>query len=82
MAEYDPTNRFTLRRNRKPKNEKSPPYTGSINVEGVEYWLNAWVQEREGEKFFSGSIRRKEEQSGTTSAKQSLNEQLDDQIPF
>jgi hypothetical protein len=81
MAEYDPTNRFTLRKNKNPKNEKSPPYTGSINVDGSEYWLNAWIQEKGGDKFFSGSIRRKEE-LGIQSAPKKLSDQLDDDIPF
>lgn len=81
---YDNTNRFTLGRNRKKENEKHPDFTGKINVEGVDYWLNAWVKEHNGEKFFSGSIKKKEEGNAVPFAKKSapLREQLSDDIPF
>ena len=43
----------SLFKNDKPKNEKSPPYTGRMKIEGKEYWMNAWVNEKkDGSKYF------------------------------
>jgi hypothetical protein len=72
--QFDNTNRWKLGRNHKPKDERSPEFKGSINIDGVEYWLNGWVREGNGEKFFAGTVAKKEEQ------KQSR--PLDDDMPF
>jgi hypothetical protein len=56
---YDNTNSGMLARNDKKETEKHPDFKGSINVDGVDYWLSAWVREgkeggkMEGRKFFS-----------------------------
>jgi len=60
MTEYDNTNRFSLFKNEKKTKDTQPGYTGSINVEGVEYYLDAWVKDGKSGKFFSGSIKRKD----------------------
>lgn len=60
--EYDNTNRFTLSKNtNKREGKKDADYTGSVNVNGVEYWLNGWVQNGKNGPFISGSIRPKEQ---------------------
>ena len=42
----------------------SQEYTGTLNVDGVEFFMDAWVKEsRAGKKFFSGKIKRKERRS-------------------
>jgi hypothetical protein len=47
-----------LARNDKKETEKHPDFKGSINVDGVDYWLSAWVREGKeggkmaGRKFF------------------------------
>lgn len=58
--QYDNTNRFTLFKNENRQSDKSPEYGGTLNVDGVEYFINAWVKEGRKGKFFSGSIKRKE----------------------
>ena len=45
MTEYDNTNRGSVWPNNK-KTDKHPDYTGSININGVEYWLNMWNNSR------------------------------------
>lgn len=59
---YDNTNRGFLRKNDKAKTEKSPNYTGSINVEGQEYWVSGWLAEHEnmGGKYFRLSLKNKD----------------------
>lgn len=77
-------NTFALRKNTKPKTEKSPPYTGSINVNGVEYWLSGFINENEdGSKYFGGFVNPKDQtQSAAKPAPSSRDAIGDDDIPF
>lgn len=66
MKEYDRTNTGTLGKARERKSDKHPEYTGSLNINGVEYWLSAWVKtagpnaKEPGSKFFSLSVKPKD----------------------
>ena len=40
MAEFDNTNRATMFINEKKENEKHPDWSGTLNVEGKEYWIS------------------------------------------
>lgn len=85
MAEYDNTNRGTLFRNDRRESDKHPQYTGSINVNGEEFWLSAWIKEsRDGsKKFFSLSVKEKEQRgSKPQGSNVGLKDQLNDDIPF
>ena len=42
MSNYDNTNKGQIWRNDKKINDKHPDLKGSINIEGVEYWLSCW----------------------------------------
>jgi hypothetical protein len=42
MTDFDNTNRGSIWKNDKKETEKHPDFTGSINVEGKEYWVSAW----------------------------------------
>lgn len=85
MAEYDNRNRFTLFRNtKKREGKKDADFNGTFtDSNGVEYWINAWATEPKsgGEKFLSGSIKRKEQQ-GENPAPKAVPRELDDAIPF
>ena len=85
MAEYDNTNRGILSRNEKRESDRHPEFTGNLNIEGVEYWLNGGVKERKdgSGKFFSLSVKPKEQKAGNYSAKpKKMAEELNDEIPF
>ncbi len=61
---YDNTNRAVLFKNENKTTEKHPDYSGSLNFEGVECFLDAWVKTAEsGRKFMSLSVKRKEKQA-------------------
>lgn len=90
---YDNTNTGMMMRNSNRDTERHPEFTGSLNVEGVDYWLSAWVNtgkegsKIEGKKYFSIKITLKEAKGGTKSgAKKSAetfdDSDIDDNLPF
>jgi len=61
MAEFDNTNRGSIFKNDKKTEEKHPDMSGSINIDGVEYWISGWKkQSKQGANFISLSVRPKE----------------------
>lgn len=88
MTQYDNTNKGILSRNDRREKDSQPEYNGTINVEGVEYWLSGWVKERKdgSGKFFSLSVKRKEPitigPDDPPARRGSLKDQLDDEMPF
>jgi hypothetical protein len=67
---YDNTNSGLLAKNDKQGNEARPDYRGSINVEGREYWLSAWIKtgrdgtKLAGQKYMSLSVQPKDASYG------------------
>lgn len=59
---FDDTNRGALFKNDRKQAESHADYNGTLNVDGVEYYLNAWVRDGKKGKFFSLSIKPKGEQ--------------------
>jgi len=84
MAEYDNTNRGSLFKNTKKEEDRHPDYNGSINVEGTEYWLNAWIKEskKDGTKFFSLSVKEKTDSPRQSSAPTRKKKDEDSDLPF
>ena len=42
MSDFDNTNRGAVWKNDDKQSEKHPDFKGSINIEGVEYWVSGW----------------------------------------
>lgn len=91
MKQYDNTNSGMMKRNENRQSDRHPEFTGSLNVEGVDYWVSAWVNtgrdggSLEGKKYFSLKINRKEQSARPTpKPQQSMNSgfDIDDDIPF
>ena len=69
MAEYDNTNRGVLFVNDRKERDTQPDRTGSLNVDGVEYFLDGWLKEsKDGKKFLSVSVKRKDKQPDSAPA--------------
>lgn len=85
--DYDNTNSGILTKNNKDGVETRPDYRGSLNVNGEEFWLSAWLKDgREGtklagQKYMSLSIQPKEAQAQKPSSSQAPNDDNSD-IPF
>lgn len=80
MSEYDNTNRGALFKNDKKEKDSHPDYKGSLDCEGTEYWLSAWIKEsKNGQKYLSiamtekdsGQTRRQQKTAQRSSQKQS-----------
>lgn len=83
---YDNTNSGILGRNDRKEKDTHPDFTGQINVEGVDYWLNGWIKERRdgSGRFFSLSVRRKEERASQRQSQPAPapEQDFDDDVPF
>lgn len=45
-----------------PEDEKKPDYIGQATVDGVDYWMSAWVkvsEKQKGQKYFSFAFSKK-----------------------
>ena len=87
MAEYDNRNRFTLFRNtKKREGKKDADFNGTFtDANGKDYWINAWstAPKNGGEKFLSGSIKRKEPKADDAPPpRKAAAAELDDEVPF
>ena len=47
MPEYDNTNRGQIWKNSDRKSETHPHFKGSMNIDGVEYWVSAWTRKED-----------------------------------
>lgn len=55
--QYDNTDRGVLFKNDKKSHENQPDYTGNLNVQGVEFYLSAWLKTAEsGRKYMSLAV--------------------------
>ena len=85
--EYDNTNRGTLFKAKEKKSEKSPDYTGTININGVEMRLSGWLKEsKAGMKYFSLAVSESNSQpqsiSNVSPKSEYKPDSLNDDIPF
>jgi hypothetical protein len=82
--EYDNTNRGSIWKNEKKDTDKHPDFTGSLNVEGVEYWVSAWKR-KEGASAkapaLSFQVKPKEDKRSAPRAPRD-NSDMSDEIPF
>jgi hypothetical protein len=66
MSNYDNTNRGSIWKNDDKQTDNHPDFKGSLNVNGVEYWVSAWKR-KEGANpkspALSFTIKPKEQQS-------------------
>lgn len=90
MTTYDNTNSGALFKNDKQGNEKRPDYNGSLNVNGQDFWISAWLKEGKNGKFMSLSVKPKDEKPAQRQAPPSRSappsrggfDDMDSDVPF
>ena len=86
MSNYDNTNSGAIFPAREKKTEKHPDMTGSLNVDGVEYYVSGWTKvSQKGQKFLSLSVKAKEQvaKQNVRQAQQAVADDFeDDDLPF
>ena len=63
MTTYDNSNRGQIWKNDRKTTENHPDYSGTINIEGVEYWLSGWKRKEDANPkapVLSFSVTKKE----------------------
>lgn len=66
MSQYDNTNRGSIWKNDKKERDTHPDFKGSLNVEGIEYWVSAWRRKPDANPnapALSFSVQPKDQQS-------------------
>ena len=82
MSQYDNNLTGVLFKNDKGDNEKRPDYKGSAEIEGVQYWVSAWIRDGAKGKFMSMKYERKEQQTQAAPAQQQAASSYDKDVPF
>jgi len=73
---------FSLFKNDKKLTEKHPDYKGSIKINGVEHWFDAWLKEGKKGKFLSGRIGDPKQKGFTPKGDDELPKINDDDFAF
>lgn len=84
MSDYDNELRGVLFRNKDKRPEKKDAdYRGKATVEGVDYWLDAWINEPKGggDKFMAIKFKAKDAQPAAK-PEAAPAEPFNDAIPF
>jgi hypothetical protein len=89
VMEYDNTNRGSIWKNDKMREGKQDPeFTGSLNVDGVEYWVKAWKR-KEGASARAPALSfkvepKEDKRSAPAPARiaRPSSADMDDEIPF
>jgi hypothetical protein len=86
MPEYSNINRGAIWGNDDKREDKHPDFKGSLNVNGVEFWVSAWKR-KEGASpkspALSFSVKPKEEKPAPKAGNAAQYDDMDgDRIPF
>lgn len=91
--QFDDRNRGSIWKNEKKTTDKHPDFTGSLNVDGKDYWVSAWKRKPDAAerapaltfsvKLKDGKPRQQQESSdGPPAVRRSLKDEMNDDIPF
>ena len=67
MTQYSNENRGAMWRNTRKQSDTHPDLSGSINIDGKEYWISGWTKKEgaaDSAPVVSMSVRPKEDQGG------------------
>jgi uncharacterized protein (DUF736 family) len=83
MPEYSNELRGVLFVNDRKESETHPDYTGTVTVNGVEYFLDGWRNvSKKGTKFLALKLKPKDKQPTRRRADQQPSTPADEDVPF
>lgn len=87
MTTYDNTNKGIISKNDRKETDSHPDITGSINVDGKEFWISGWKKNRssDGAPFYSLAVKPKMERAAEIrreAENPDFNRDLNDEIPW
>lgn len=84
MTQYDNTNRGILSRNDRKTADTHPDFTGSLNVNGVEMWMDGYTQKtKDGSRsFLSIKVKPKDAPKAAPARQQASGPNDADDFPF
>ena len=75
-----------LSRNDRKEKDTHPDFKGNATINGVDYWIDAWTQERKdgsGRKFFKLKFKAKDQaQAGNGRPRDTGRDDMSDDVPF
>lgn len=74
MAYEQRDNSGILFKNNRKEDPKHADYRGNATIDGVEYWMNAWLKDGKNGKFMSFSFKPKQPRH--------VADDMNDEIPF
>jgi len=86
--EYNNTNRGQIWKNEDRKSDTHPHFKGSMDIDGVEYWVSAWTRKPDANPkspALTFSFKKKEDKQDDQIHKTdsvSAVDEFDDKIPF
>lgn len=75
--EYDNNNRGSIWKNDKKETENHPDFTGSLNVNGVDFWVSAWKRKPDASEkapALSFTVKPKDELKSKTPQTMTINQ--------
>jgi hypothetical protein len=82
--QYDNTNKGVLFKNKRKESDRHPDMTGTINIDGTEYWFSGWVKHSDkAGKFISVAIGEEKKPKSESGGGGGSNSGIDESdIPF
>ena len=85
MTKYGDTNRGSIWKDEEKETDKHPDFTGSLNVDGTDYWVSAW-RRKEGASdrapALSFQIKKKDGKAPPSRQPEMAGRSDDSEIPF
>jgi hypothetical protein len=85
MSYEQRNNSGSLFANNRKEKDSHPSHTGICNIDGIDYYISAWVKEGNGKRFFSLSFKLKQskpEKIEPAPKTYHIDPNLSDEIPF